>query len=359
VYADASGRRLRDAASLTRIARLAIPPAWTDVWICPDPDGHLQATGRDVKGRKQYRYHREWNDLRNQTKYGRLLRFGTALGPLRKKTESHLRLQGLPREKVLATVVQLLEKTFIRIGNAEYAKQNRSHGLTTLRDEHVKVSGPKIRFSFKGKSGVAHDIELEDPRLARIVRRCRDLPGYDLFQYADPDGTVRDVGSGDVNGYLRETMAEEFTAKDFRTWAGTVQAAGLLADAGPPDSPGDARSTVVSVIKEVASRLGNRPATCRKYYVHPAIVEAYLDGSLFPEMARCRSRKSRRRAPGGLGCEEEAVLTVLRRASRREPKDLATLLSESVKALPTRAGRSPARRPRRAGRTARRPGAPP
>ncbi len=348
VLLDARGRRVRDRAVLQRVARLAIPPAWTDVWICPHPQGHLQATGRDAKGRKQYRYHPDWMSLRNQTKYERLLRFGTALIPLRKRTETDLALGGLPREKVLATVVRLLETTLIRIGNPAYVKQNQSHGLTTMRDKHVQVVGPKLRFSFKGKSGVAHTIEVEDPRLARIVRRCRDIPGYELFQYYEEDGTARTVGSGDVNGYLRAIMGEDFTAKDFRTWAGTVEAAALLAAAGPQETAKDAKAAVVATIQEVAARLGNRPTTCRKYYVHPAVVEAFLHGGLFPVLKKVKRRP-------GLSRNESAVLTLLEKNGGRAPApDVAALLSASLKLLKQKArpGRSPRRAPGRERRPA-------
>jgi DNA topoisomerase-1 len=333
---DARGRKVRDRAVLQRVARLAIPPAWTDVWICPHPQGHLQATGRDAKGRKQYRYHPDWMALRNQTKYERLLRFGTALVPLRKRTERDLALSGLPREKVLATVARLLETTLIRIGNPAYVKQNQSHGLTTMRDKHVQVVGPKLRFSFKGKSGVAHSIEVEDPRLARIVRQCRDIPGYELFQYYDEEGTAKTIGSGDVNAYLRESMGEDFTAKDFRTWAGTVEAAALLAAAGPTETAKDAKAAVAATIQEVAARLGNRPTTCRKYYVHPAVVEAFLHGGLFSVLRRVRRRP-------GLSRNESAVLTLLEKNGGRAPApDVAALLSASLKLLKrARPGRLP------------------
>jgi DNA topoisomerase-1 len=329
------------------VARLAIPPAWTDVWICPDPHGHLQATGRDAKGRKQYRYHPDWMALRNQTKYERLLRFGTGLVPLRKRTGRDLALSGLPREKVLATVVRLLETTLIRIGNPAYARHNQSHGLTTLRDKHVEVVGPKLRFSFKGKSGVAHTIEVEDPRLARIVRQCRDIPGYELFQYYDDQGTARTIGSGDVNAYLREAMGEDFTAKDFRTWAGTVEAAALLAAAGPRESARDTKAAVVATIQEVAARLGNRPTTCRKYYVHPAVVEAFLHGGLFRVLERVKGRP-------GLSRDESAVLTLLEKNGGKAPApDVTALLTASLKLLKkARPGRSPRTAPRRGRRPA-------
>ena len=342
VVLDARGRRVRDRAVLRRVNSLAIPPAWTEVWICPHPEGHLQATGRDAKGRKQYRYHHDWSAVRNQTKYARLLRFGRGLGPLRKRTRRDLALSGLPREKVVAAVVRLLEATLIRIGNPAYVKQNQSHGLTTLRDRHVQVRGPKLRFTFKGKSGIPHAIEIEDPRLAQIVKRCRDIPGYELFQYYDGDGEARAIGSGDVNAYLREVMGEEFTAKDFRTWAGTVEAAEILARAKPAHGATATRKVIAAMLQEVALRLGNRPATCRKYYVHPAVVEAYLHGTL-PAVLEKAKRRS------GLAREEVAVLALLKRAGA-EPAapDVAALLSASLKSLrAARSGRSPRRGPRR------------
>src|SRR3954468_14749886 len=227
-YVDVRNRPVRNAGELARIKSLVIPPAWTDVWICPDARGHLQATGRDARGRKQYRYHPRWRAVRDETKYDRMIGFAQALPVIRRKTREHLRRQGLPREKVLATVVQLLEKTLIRVGNDEYARTNRSYGLTTMRDGHVDVRGPRVRFTFRGKSGVEHEIDLNDRRLARIVKQCRDLPGYDLFQYVDENGQRQTVGSEEVNAYLKEVTGQDLTSKDFRTWAGTVLAAQLL-----------------------------------------------------------------------------------------------------------------------------------
>jgi DNA topoisomerase-1 len=292
------------SADLARIRALVIPPAWTDVWICPDPRGHLQATGRDARGRKQYRYHPRWREVRDEDKYGRLHEFGRVLPSIRRRVARDLGRPGLPREKVLAAVVKLLETTFIRVGNDEYARQNRSFGLTTMRDAHVRVSGSTVRFLFRGKSGVAHELELDDRRLARIVKQCRDLPGQDLFQYVDGSGAVVDVGSGDVNAYLKELTGTDFTSKDFRTWAGTVLAAKLLCSCGPSPSATAAKRTIAGAIDEVARRLGNTRAVCRKCYVHPSVIDAYLDGSIT-------------RAMGKPTASEEAILRLLQRRSRR------------------------------------------
>ncbi len=278
-YVDATGRSIAERETLQRIRALAIPPAWTEVWICADPRGHLQATGRDARGRKQYRYHPRWREVRDEVKYGRLLAFARALRRIRNRTAADLRKPGLPREKVLATVVRLLEKTFIRVGNEEYAKQNGSVGLTTMRDQHAQVNGTSVRFEFRGKSGVQHAIDLQDKRLARIVKACRDLPGYELFQYVDADGTRQVIDSADVNAYVREITGEDFTAKDFRTWAGTVLAAAELAAAAHVTSSRQAKRNIVKAVEAVARRLGNTRAVCRKSYIHPAIFDAYLEGA--------------------------------------------------------------------------------
>jgi DNA topoisomerase I len=309
-YVDADGRPV-PASDLARIRSLAIPPAWTEVWICPNARGHLQATGRDARGRKQYRYHPKWREIRDDTKYGRMLAFGAALPLIRRRTDADLRRSGLPRAKVLAAVVTLLEKTFIRVGNDEYARANRSFGLTTMRDGHVKISGSKVRFIFRGKSGVEHELELDDRRLARIVKQCRDLPGQELFQYRDEDGDVVDVGSADVNAYLKEITGRDFTSKDFRTWAGTVLAAKLLRDFEAVDSEARAKKNIVRAIEEVARQLGNTRAVCRKCYVHPAILEAYMDGTMLKTVAQ-RARKAQR-AIGRLTEAEAAVLGLLQR----------------------------------------------
>jgi DNA topoisomerase-1 len=315
-YIGVDGRPLRDETQLSRIRSLVIPPAWTDVWISPDPRGHLQATGRDARGRKQYRYHPRWRAVRDETKYHRMIGFAHALPIVRRRTAAHLRRPGLPREKVLATVVQLLEKTLIRVGNDEYARTNRSYGLTTMRDGHVAVSGPRVRFSFRGKSGVEHEIDLHDRRLARIVKQCRDLPGYDLFQYVDEDGVRQAVGSDEVNAYLKELTGQDLTSKDFRTWAGTVLAAQLLKEFEAVTSDAQAKRNILRAVEMVASRLGNTKAVCRRCYIHPAIFDAYLDGSMM-DVVRQRARRISR-AVDRLTQEEAAVLALLQRRLPRE-----------------------------------------
>jgi DNA topoisomerase-1 len=277
-YVRADGRKVSNAADLARIKALVIPPAWTDVWICADARGHLQATGRDARGRKQYRYHPRFRQMRDEVKYSRLPAFAQALRRIRRRTAADVRKAGLPRAKVLAAAVQLLEKTLIRIGNEEYARANGSVGLTTMRDRHAKIHGAEVRFEFRGKSGKSHAVALHDARLARIVKACRDLPGYELFQYVDEDGTRQTICSEDVNAYLREISGDDFTAKDFRTWAGTVLAAQALARLAKFKSKTEAKRNVVHAIECVASRLGNTKAVCRKAYIHPAIVAAYMDG---------------------------------------------------------------------------------
>jgi DNA topoisomerase-1 len=279
-YFAPDGSQLHDEAVLSRIRSLVIPPAWTNVWICPSPNGHLQATGRDARGRKQSRYHPKWREVRDETKYERMMLFGNALPAIRERVEHDLSLPGLPREKILAAIVRLLETTFIRVGNAEYAKQNGSYGLTTMRNKHVSVKGATLTFDFKGKSGVEHTIDLHDRRLAKIVRTCRELPGYELFQYLDPEGERHSIDAGDVNDYLRAITEQDFTAKDFRTWAGTVLACEMLRGFEPADSETQAKKNVVAAIKTVAKRLGNTPSVCRKCYVHPTVLESYLVGSM-------------------------------------------------------------------------------
>ncbi len=289
IYFAVNGDRIRDAETIRRIDSLAIPPAYKDVWICPLPNGHLQATGRDAKGRKQYRYHPLWRSIRDQTKFSRMMAFSQALPELRRRLEKDLSRPGLPKEKVLAAVLKIMELTRIRVGNEEYAKTNHSFGLTTLHDEHVHIAGSKIEFQFRGKSGVEHDIEISDRRLAKVVKRCQDLPGQELFQYIDEHGNPQDITSSDVNDYLREVTGQEFTAKDFRTWAGTVLAASHLAEIGRFTSQTAAKKNITQAIKTVAAHLGNRPATCRKYYVHPIVLEAYLDESLHEVMEQHRT----------------------------------------------------------------------
>lgn len=308
-YERADGSPVKDGATLARIRALAIPPAWTDVWICADGDGHVQAWGRDARGRRQYRYHAKWRAARDETKYARVLAFAEALPRIRARVDADLRRPGLPKEKVVATVVRLLERTHARVGNEEYARSNGSHGLTTLRDRHVRVRGGTARFRFRGKSGKAHAFDVEDAELARIVRRCQALPGQVLFQYEDDAGEARSVGSSDVNAYLRDASGEDFTAKDFRTWAGTVLAALALEDLRKAQTPTAARRNVVRAIERVAERLGNTPAVCRKCYVHPEVVASYLDGRLFDDLGRRR----RVAAARGLDADEAAVLRLLRR----------------------------------------------
>lgn len=278
-YLRADGTRVTDPRTLKRIGALAIPPAWTDVWICPLPNGHIQATGRDAKGRKQYRYHPRWREARDETKYDRMLAFGRALPQIRARVAEDMAKPGLSREKVLATLVRLLETTFIRVGNEEYARKNDSFGLTTLRDQHAAINGSTLELHFRGKSGVEHHVRLRDRRLARIVQQCQHLPGQELFQYVDENGERRTVGSNDVNDYLREISGQDFTAKDFRTWAGTVLAFHALRKRAQCPTDREAKKHVVEVIKDVAGRLGNTPAVCRKCYVHPAVLETYLDGT--------------------------------------------------------------------------------
>ncbi len=283
-YRSPDGGLVKDTETLKRIRSLAIPPAYAEVWICPDPRGHIQATGRDVKGRKQYRYHPDWGEARGETKYHRAIEFARALPGLRDKIERDLSKPGLSKAKVVATVVRLLELTLIRVGNSEYAKQNKSFGLTTLRDRHVKVDGAEIRFKFKGKSGVEHETGLKDRRLARIVRASQDVAGQHLFQWVDREGQRHEIGSSDVNGYLREAIGEDFSAKDFRTWAGTVAAAQALLGYPPPKTATEAKKVLAATAKTVAARLGNTPAVSRKAYIHPAVFEAYTDGVLAQEL---------------------------------------------------------------------------
>jgi DNA topoisomerase I len=310
VYTWPDGSKVDDPEHLARIRSLAVPPAWTEVWICPVSSGHLQATGRDARGRKQYRYHRRWREVRDETKYERMIAFGEALPRVRARVESDLARPGLPREKVLATVVRLLETTLIRVGNDEYARENRSFGLTTLKDRHVAVDGSEIRFRFTGKGGRQHDVDVRDGRLARIIKQCQDVPGQELFQYQDEDGEPRDVDSADVNDYIREAAGGEFTAKDFRTWAGTIAAATALQEVEPFGSEAEAKRNVIHAVERVAERLGNTPAVCRKCYVHPAILEAYMEGETLLALRR-RIRKTASSAEG-LRTAEAALLTFLR-----------------------------------------------
>jgi len=278
VYLDGRGRKVSDKETLRRIGALVIPPAWTEVWICARPHGHLQATGRDAKGRKQYRYHARWRAVRDETKFERMIAFGEALPALRARLERDLAQPGLPREKVLATVVRLLDLTLIRVGNEEYARANDSYGLTTLREEHVDVKGRHLFFHFRGKAGKEHSIALEDAKLAKIVRRCQEIPGHELFRYVDENTKPCAVESADVNDYLRSMTQQDFTAKDFRTWAGSVLAFSVLCDCPPCSSQTQTKRRIVGAIRAVAERLGNTPAICRKCYVHPAVIEAFVRG---------------------------------------------------------------------------------
>jgi DNA topoisomerase-1 len=305
-YVGADGETVTDEKTLGRIKALVIPPAWSEVWICPQANGHIQATGRDARGRKQYRYHAKWREVRDAVKYDKMLDFAVALPRIRARVKQDLALAGLPREKVMAAVVRLLEQTRIRVGNDEYAAQNKSFGLTTLRDRHVKIDGATMRFKFRGKSGKEREVELHDRRLAKIVRACRDIPGKELFQYVDEDGVAHDVTSGDVNEYIREIAGEEFSAKDFRTWAGSVLAIEFLREAGESADAADAKHVLVRCIEAVAEELGNTVAVCRKCYVHPGVVEAYLNGGL-PEGGRRR---------GGLDVEELVLVELLKGGGR-------------------------------------------
>jgi DNA topoisomerase-1 len=317
-YYHADGNLVRDPETLKRIKGLAIPPAWTRIWICPDPRGHLQATGRDERHRKQYRYHPRWREIRDETKYARMIVFGKALPRIRRQLKRDLALQGLPRRKVLATLVRLLEVSLIRVGNPEYVRQNQTFGLTTLKDRHVEVDGTLLKFKFRGKGKKWHSIDIHDQRLARIVKRCQDLPGQALFQYFEEQGQRQQVDSADVNAYLRHISGEDFTAKDFRTWAGTVLATRALRELKPCGSESEAKGNVVRAIKSVAERLGNTPAICRKCYVHPEVIAVYLEGNL------ARMLKPKTPAPPvdsrrGLGPEEAAVLRLLQqRLTRRK-----------------------------------------
>jgi DNA topoisomerase I len=334
-YLDPHGRPIRDEQELDRIRSLAIPPAWTDVWICPSPRGHIQATGRDARGRKQYRYHPIWRQVRDESKYERTIAFGKALPRLRRQVERDLsRRRGLDRKKVLAAMVRLLDATLLRVGNEEYARQNRTYGLTTLRDQHGKVRGNQVRFSFRGKSGKRQEVTLRDPRLARIVRRCQDLPGQRLFQYIDDEGNAQPIDSDDINEYLRSATGAEFSARDFRTWAGTVLAFRCLRAAGSrvddvveatvkaAEAGGRSRSTpVTSAVGEVARWLGNTPAVCRSAYIHPEVIRAYDEGGFEAALGQRRPAADgevlRLPVKNGLSVDEREVLDLLRRLERR------------------------------------------
>lgn len=313
-YFNTQGKRIDDPAEIRRINALAIPPAYTDVWICPDARGHLQATGRDARGRKQYRYHPQWRETRDATKYERMLAFGAVLPKLRARVARDLALDGMPRDKVLATVVRLLDTTLIRVGSEEYARENRSYGLTTLRKKHLKVTAGTLRFQFRGKSGIEHDVAVSDRRVAKIVRRCMDLAGQELFQYLDADGARHAVTSSDINDYLREVTGADFTAKDYRTWAGSVFALAALRRL-TWETVSEARKHVVGTIKEVSKLLRNTPAVCRKCYVHPAVIEAFEAGALADAMPASRRH--------GLKTDEAALAIFLEKETKRRAREAA------------------------------------
>jgi DNA topoisomerase I len=339
-FRNPDGTLVKDAETLGRIKRLAIPPAWTEVWICPSANGHIQATGRDARGRKQYRYHHEWQATRDDAKYERVVSFGQALPRIRARVAKDLKARGLPRHKVLAAVVRLLETTLIRIGNEEYAKQNNSFGLSTMRDKHVKIDKGTLHFEFRGKSGKRHDIDLHDPRLAGIVREAQELPGQDLFQYLDENGQPQKITSDDVNTYLREIAGEEFSAKDFRTWAGTVLAAVALRQFEKFDTKSQAKKNLVRAIESVAERLGNTPSVCRKCYIHPSILESYLDGRTV-EILQQESEKQLRQNLHKLSSEEAAVLAFVQQ--RLAKPSVATQLAKSLKEMGKRRARAKAK----------------
>ena len=317
VFFNPDGSPLTDETEIARIRKLAIPPAYADVWICKDKNGHLQATGRDARGRKQYRYHPRWRVVRDEAKYGRMLVFGRVLPTIREQVARDLALPGLPRRRVIAAVVRLLEMTMMRIGNEEYARTNKSFGLTTLRNRHTKVKGSHITFDFRGKSGVEHHIDLQDRRLANVVKRCREVPGQDLFQFVDDAGEHHGISSDDVNEYLHEVSGEEISAKDFRTWAGTNLAAMALRELEVFDSDAKAKKNVVQAVEHVSKLLGNTPSVCRKCYIHPAIFDGYLDGSLL-EGLKDRADAALEGHDTGLSAEEVAVTAFLARRLGQE-----------------------------------------
>jgi len=318
-YLDAHGRTITDRKERARIDALAVPPAWTDVWICPSPNGHLQATGRDARGRKQYRYHPRWRELRDEAKYDRMLAFAAALPRIRRRVDRDIARKALSKPRVVATIVRLLDETGIRVGNDEYARENGSFGLTTMRKRHAEVEGSSVAFRFRGKSGKTTDVDVTDPRVARVLRRCEGLPGQHLFQYVDEDGEPVDVDSDDVNAYLREVAGGDFTAKDFRTWTGTVLAAWALEELGEAGSQTQATRQVVRAVESVAKELGNTPAVCRSAYIHPQVIETHLEGNLAQLLGR---EADRRVAQGmrGLTAHEAAVLALLRRRLESETR---------------------------------------
>ncbi len=311
-FYDVKGQKITDEKEIKRIRSIGIPPAYKNVWISPSANGHIQATGLDARGRKQYRYHTKWRELRDSNKYEHILHFGESLQLIRAKTAEHMALPGLSREKVLATVVMLLAKTLIRVGNEEYARNNKSYGLTTLRKKHIDVSGADIRFHFTGKSGKKWNLSMHDRRIAAVVKKCSDLPGYELFKYIDDSGAIKDVTSGDVNTYLKEISGEDFTAKDFRTWSGTVLAAMALSEFEKYDSATQAKKNVVRAIEKVSKQLGNTPAICRKCYIHPEVINTYLDGNLKEMISKAIDTKFKN-SYSSLNEDEVMVLAFLKR----------------------------------------------
>lgn len=316
-YTDPHGAEVTDEKTLARIKSLVIPPAWTDVWISTHANGHLQCTGRDQRGRKQSRYHPKWREVRDENKYERMIHFAGALPKLREHLKKDLARPGLPREKVLATIVSVMEQTHIRVGNQEYAKENKSYGLTTMRNKHVRVDGSEITFDFQGKSRVHHTISLHDRKLARVIRQCEEIPGHELFQYLDHDGHHHAIHSDDVNEYLREVTGQHFTAKDFRTWAGSVLACDLLREFGPFETATQAKKNVVEAIKNVAAKLGNTPSVCRKCYIHPAVLEAYL-GGISAQEAKREIEQEMAEHESALHAEERALMELLEQRSLLE-----------------------------------------
>jgi DNA topoisomerase-1 len=334
-YADAQGKAVRDPATLKRIRSLTIPPAWTHVWICPHENGHLQATGRDAKGRKQHRYHPLWREVRDATKYDRMIEFGETLPKIRRRVARDFAKRGLNREKILATIVRLMDLTFIRVGNGEYAKNNGSYGLTTMKDQHAKIRGERVQFSFRGKSGKYHSIEIENRCLAEIVKRCQDIPGQDLFQWINGEGKRHDVTSGDVNEYLREISGSDFTAKDFRTWAGTVLTAQALKVTREFRTETQAKKNIKQAIDIVAEKLGNTPAVCRKCYVHPFLIDGYMKKTLPCNGSATKTEvngviKTSSRPRSSLRQDEREVLQFLRRRRREERRETKRLQAKSA-----------------------------
>ena len=311
VFRNPDGSEITDEAEIARIRKLAVPPAYTDVWICREANGHLQAVGRDARGRLQYRYHARWRQVRDEAKYGKMLVFGEVLPRIRAQVRADMALPGMPKRKVLAAIVTLLEKTMMRVGNEEYARTNQSYGLTTLQDSHARVRGAKVTFDFKGKHGIAHHIDLQDRKLAKIVQQSRDLPGQDLFQFVGDDGAVHDIESGDVNDYLREISGHEVTAKDFRTWAATNLAALALAEMERVDGAARQKKAIVEAVESVAKKLGNTPAICRKCYIHPAVFDGYLDGTLAEGLKSRADEVLADPQAEGLTAEELAVTAYL------------------------------------------------